>query len=191
MKKFVIVCALTLTAGGCNIASEEDQLENSIRNTLSSRGEVKQVEITKQSDDNFTGFAVVRSRDGREGRLNCTATRRGGSGTNFDWRCLPTIDEATISEVENNIREFYRGRQIEVSEIDLERVDDQRMRGGATLQDNMGNRARVDCTATRENVETTNFRWECNPAEGGAAAPDAGSGAAPPPAAGDKPTDGG
>ncbi len=54
--------------------------------------------------------------------------------------------------MENNIREFYRGRQIEVSEIDLERVDDQRMRGGATLQDNMGNRARVDCTATRENV---------------------------------------
>jgi hypothetical protein len=165
MKKVVILFGLALAVAGCTVASEEDQLENSIRNTLSSRGEVKQVEITKLDDDNFTGFAVVRSNDGREGRLNCTATRRGGSGTNFDWRCLPTADETTISDIETNIREFYRGRQIEVSAIDLERVDDQRVRGSATLQDGSGSQARVNCNATRENPESTRFRWTCDPAE--------------------------
>ena len=39
------------------------------------------VEMTKQDDENFTGFALIRDRNGREGRLNCTARRTTGKVT--------------------------------------------------------------------------------------------------------------
>jgi hypothetical protein len=177
MKAFLSTIALAAFAlGGCNMVSQEDQLENSIREALSNQGEVKQVEMTKQDEDNFTGFAMIRDRNGRDGRLNCTARRTGGS--NFDWRCLPTIDESVVNEMEGIIRTELE-RQATVLEVSMSRQDDNNMTGFARLQGGDGSEIRTNCTATREPAGTSNFNWRCSPGEGG------GEQAAPP--AGDKP----
>ncbi len=176
MKKPVLsILGLSVFAlAGCNIASQEDQLENSIAASLSNQGEVKQVELTKQDDDNFTGFALIRDRNGREGRLNCTARRTTGS--NFDWRCSPTIDESVVTEMEGIIRTEL-ARQATVLEVNMTRQDDNRMTGFARLQDGSGTEIRTNCTATRDAAGTANFNWRCQPGEGGeqveASAPEA------------------
>ena len=153
-----------LALAGCNMASQEDLLENSIRETLSNQGEVRDVEMTKQDDENFTGFALIRDRNGREGRLNCTARRT--TGTNYDWRCNPTIDESVVTEMEGIIRTALE-RQATVLEVDMTRQDDNRMTGFARVQDASGTEIRTNCTATRDAAGTANFNWRCNPAEGG------------------------
>src|SRR5690349_4177916 len=86
---------IVLLAGLCSLTactSEEDQLENAMRNTLASQGNVQQVEMTKADENRMTGFAVVRRPDGRDGRLNCNADRDSTKGPSyFNWRCVPAI----------------------------------------------------------------------------------------------------
>lgn len=163
--------ALTISLGyallmlaGC--ASEEDQLENAIRENLASRGTVKQVELTKSDDNNMTGFAVVQTATG-EGRMNCTAQRTEGS--NFNWRCVPAIDEAMLTQMENTIRQSL-SQQATVLAVDMSRQDDDHMTGYAQVRDGDGTEGRVNCTAVRETGGTGNFNWECAPA-GAEAAP--------------------
>ena len=162
MKALAISLVLALAATACTIESEEDQLENAIRNNLSSQGNVLDVQITRQDDNNFNGFAELRDAGGNQGRLACTAQRRDGS--NFNWRCLPTITEEVVQDIENQIRAFYAQRQVEVVQIDLARQDDMRMTGNALLRDPMGNEAQANCEANRVNEASREFRWRCNPA---------------------------
>jgi hypothetical protein len=149
---------------GC--ASEEDQLENAIRENLAARGTVKQVELTKSDENNMTGFAVVQTATG-EGRMNCTAQRT--SGSNFNWRCVPAIDEAMLTQMENTIRQSL-AEQATVLAVDMSRQDDDHMTGYAQIRDNNGTEGRVNCTAARETGGTGNFNWECAPS-GSEAAP--------------------
>lgn len=178
MKAFAIPLGLALSVAACTVSTEEDQLENAIRENLSSRGNVTQVELTRQGDDNMSGFAVVRAADGTESRLNCTAQR--ASADNFNWRCQPTVDEAALTAVENVIRADL-ANQGTVEEVDLQRVDDNNMRGFARLVIN-GAEIRTNCTAARDGADGGNFNWRCGPAEDGAPAP----AAAPAEAEGDK-----
>jgi len=152
-----------LALAGCNLSSQEDQLENSIRNNLEAQGNVQQVELTKQDDDNFGGFAVIRDREGRERRLNCTARRT--EGTNFDWRCAQVIDELVEQEMEGLIRTELE-RRATVLEVDMRRRDDNNMTGFARVQDAAGNEIRSNCTATRGAEDTTNFSWRCRQDDG-------------------------
>src|ERR671918_275115 len=85
--------AFALTAAGliaaCTPAVDEDvinQMENAIREGLASRGTVKQVELTRESEHRMTGFAVIEPRDaaGTEARFNCTAEREGETGAQFN-----------------------------------------------------------------------------------------------------------
>jgi len=149
-------CALLMLAG---CASEEDQLENAIRENLASRGTVKQVELTKTDNDNMNGFAVVQTATG-EGRMNCSAQRT--SGSNFNWRCVPTIDEAMLTQMENTIRQSL-AEQVTVLAVDMSRRDDDHMTGYAQVRDGDGDEGRVNCTATRETGGNGNFNWECAP----------------------------
>jgi len=153
-----------LMLAGC--ASEEDQLENAIRENLASRGTVKQVELTKSDDNNMTGFAVIQTATG-EGRMNCTAQRT--QGANFNWRCVPAIDEAMLTQMENTIRQSL-SEQATVLAVEMSRQDDDHMTGHAQVRDRNGTEGRVNCTAARETGGTGNFNWECAaPAsEGGA-----------------------
>lgn len=68
-----------------------DQMEEAVREGLAAQGTVKQVELTRESDDRMTGFAIVEPRDapGTEARFTCTAEREGETGSQFNWRCTP------------------------------------------------------------------------------------------------------
>jgi len=174
MRKVVLTAGLMLVLAGCQVQSEEDMIEGSIRNTLSNQGNIQEVEITKQDQDNFSGFAVVRDANGQNNRLNCNARRNAEKGSNFDWHCLPTIDEATLTNVENAIRRDLSQRG-NVTQVEMTRQDDSNMTGFAELQDSSGNQYRSSCTARRERETSANFDWRCGPAEpAGAAAPPAG-----------------
>jgi len=167
MKTFFIPLGLGLLVAGCNISSEEDQLENSIRANLGAQGNVQQVELTRQDENNLSGFAVVRDSSGIEGRYSCTAQRT--QGTNFNWRCNQQIDDQVITRVENEIRQNL-ARQAEVVQIELSRQDDNRMTGYALLRGADGSEVRTNCTATRSAENAANFDYQCAP-EGQGAAP--------------------
>jgi hypothetical protein len=172
MKKVAILLGCTLALGACS--TEEDRLENAMRETLSARGEVKQIEMTKQDQDRMTGFAVVHPAGGREGRLNCNANRT--SGTSFNWRCVPAIDEAMLTDIENSIRENL-ARQGTVEEVEMTRRDDDNMAGFARLRDSYGAEGRFNCTAARDAGDQGNFTWRClPPGEGAGGAGGAGGG---------------
>ena len=163
MKRTALFLAIALAAGGCTGAGEEEQLENTIRENLSNQATVLEVDLTRQDENNLTGYAQIRETSGREGRLNCTATRSEGS--NFNWRCSPAIDEPTLQEMETQIRQELANRA-EVVEVDMRRAgDDNHMEGHAVVADGAGNQLRLNCTAER--TEGNRFNWECNPQEGG------------------------
>lgn len=172
MKAKVSMAGLAaLALAGCNLVSHEDEIENSITHTLAGDGNVVEVEMTRQDENNLTGFAVVRGRDGRDRRLNCTARRT--EGANYDWRCLQPIDETLIQEIEGQIRSELEQRAT-VLEVDMSRQDDNNMTGFARLQDAAGNEIRTNCTATRNLPGNGNLSWRCSPGEapaGGEAAP--------------------
>ena len=180
MTRIAICLGCALAAAGCSISSGEDGLENSIRENLASRGEVKQVEMTRQDADRMTGFAIVRAAGASaDSRLDCTARRDPAKGASFyNWRCVPAIDEAMLTGMEATIRESLAA-QASVEQVEMTRQDDDHMTGFAIVRDAGGNRIRTDCTAARDNDDQGNFSWQCRPA-------DDGGGAAPAEAEGDK-----
>ncbi|HWT11899.1 MAG TPA: hypothetical protein VN231_04020 [Allosphingosinicella sp.] len=158
MNRVLIGLGGALAVAGCTVSSEEDQLENAIRENLSSRGNVQEVELTRQDDDNMNGFVVMRAADGSEGRLNCTARR--SSGSNFNWRCSPVIDEQVLTQIENLIRQSFSS-QGTVLAVEMTKQDDDNMTGYAQIRDSAGNEGRVDCTAARD--PSGDFAWQCAP----------------------------
>ena len=169
MRTIAICLGGALAVAGCSISSDEDRMENAIRAELSKNGTVNQVEMTRQGD-NMIGFAEVRTADGSEGRLNCTATPDTAKAGSYNWRCLPAIDQRVVDGMKNTIRQSL-ARQAEVRELELTRQDDMRMTGHALLRDGNGNEVRANCTATRENEASNHFSWRCEPADSPAAAP--------------------
>jgi hypothetical protein len=162
MKTIAIGLGCALALAGCSMASDEDRMENAIRAELSKNGTVNEVEMTREGD-NMVGFAQVRSNDGSEGRLNCTATRDSTKGPgNYNWRCLPAIDQRMVDDMEGTIRQSL-GQNGEVTEVELTRQDDMRMTGHATVRAN-GEEVRAECTVTRENEASNHFNWRCAPA---------------------------
>ena len=155
MKKVFGTLAVLFALAGC--ASEEEQLENAIREGLANQGTVQEVDLAASDENNLTGYAVIRENSGRQGRLNCTAQRAEGS--NFNWRCSPAIDEATTQEMETAIRTNLAA-QAEVVEVEMRRAaDDDHMTGHALLRDGSGGEVRVPCTAER--TQGANFSWRC------------------------------
>ncbi|HEX8640542.1 MAG TPA: hypothetical protein VF704_05230 [Allosphingosinicella sp.] len=174
MKPVAICLGALLALGGCNVASEEDQLENAIRENLSNQGTVQEVELTKTDENNMTGHVMIRENSGRTGRLNCTAQRT--SGSSFNWRCSPAIDEQVLTEMENVIRQEL-SQQATVVSVEMNRQnDDNHMSGFAVVRDAAGTEVRANCTAERDATNIGSFNWECRPAEGAQAAEGGGGG---------------
>lgn len=171
MKRIAVYVGCALAVAGCSMSSDEDRMENAIRAELSKNGTVKQVEMTRQGD-NMTGFAEIRTADGAEGRLNCTATADAAKAGSYNWRCLPAIDQRIVDGMENTIRQSL-AQQGEVTAVELTRQDDMRMTGHAVVRDGSGNDVRANCTATRENEASNNFNWRCQPADSPEAPADA------------------
>ena len=157
MKAIAISLGMALAVAGCTVQSEEDQLEEAIRNNLSAQGNVTQVEMTRVDENNINGFAEIRENSGSQGRLTCTASRTQGS--NFNWRCTPAITEDMVQNMENLIR-TEMSAQTQVLQVDLNRQDDNRMTGHAVYRDQSGQEMRAECTATRQ--AGNQFNWECN-----------------------------
>ena len=162
MKALVLSLGLGLAVAGCSMSSEEDQVEGAIRNNLSAQGNVQQVELTRQDENNMTGFAVLRDRNGLEGRYSCTAQRQ--QGADFNWRCNQQIDQQVIQRIEDNVRQQLAA-QGEVRQVELARQDDDRMSGHAVIRGPDGSEVRMNCNATREAPESTNFNWQCAPGD--------------------------
>jgi hypothetical protein len=169
MKTIAICLGCAFALAACSRVSDEDRMENAIRAELSKNATVNQVEMTSQGD-NMVGFAEVRSRDGSEGRLNCTATPDTTKASSYNWRCLPAIDQRMVDNMEGTIRQSL-AQQGEGREVELTRQDDMRMTGHAVVRDGNGNEVRANCTATRENEASNHFNWRCTPADSEAAAP--------------------
>jgi len=163
MKRLAIYLGCALAAG-CSMSGQEDALENSIRENLAPRGEVKQVEMTRQDGDHMRGFATVRPAGAAaDSRLDCIATRDLAKGAVFyNWRCVPAIDEALLTQMEATIRQSLAA-QAEVQAVEMTRRDDDHMTGFATVRDAAGNEIRANCTATRDGDDQGNFSWECRP----------------------------
>ena len=99
MKALVFSLAGMLALAACTPAVDDqmiDQMEGEVRNGLAAQGTVKQVELTRESDDRMTGYAVVEpsAAPGSDVRFECTAERQGESGTMFNWQCTPPGAEA-------------------------------------------------------------------------------------------------
>jgi hypothetical protein len=80
-----------LVLAGCG-ASDEEEAETAIREGLSQRGTVLQVELTPQGEDRMTGFAILRNHAGTQVRMNCTVEPQGEGSMmrqGFSWRCQP------------------------------------------------------------------------------------------------------
>ena len=162
MKAIAISVGLGLALSACQMQSEEDQLEEAIRNNLSAQGNVTAVELTRTDDNNMTGYVDINQTNGRSGRLACTAQRT--EGRNFNWHCTPAITEQVVQEMEGNIRTNL-AQQGEVVSVDLSRQDDNHMTGFAVVRDQMGNEIRTNCTATRDSANVGTFNYQCSPGE--------------------------
>jgi hypothetical protein len=191
MRIFVISAGmLALAACNFHFSTDEIAVENSIREQMASRGEVLEVDMTQQDGgDHMTGFARIRTGEGRETRLNCTADRQSSGGT-FNWRCNQPVDQAMVDEIETSIRNTLQSRGT-VLDVQMSRRDDDHMAGFARLRDSNGNEGRMDCTADRQ--PDNSFNWHCDPprpanAGGGTAAAAADQGGGKPDGGGDKPT---
>src|SRR3954447_13014001 len=166
MKTIAICLGCTLALAACSRVSDEDRMENAIRAELSKNATVNQVEMTQQGD-NMVGFAEVRSPDGSEGRLTCTAAPDTTKAGSYNWRCLPAIDQRMVDNMKNTIRQSL-AQQGEVVELELARQDDMRMTGHAIVRGGDGEEVRANCTVTRENEASNHFTWRCAPADASA-----------------------
>jgi hypothetical protein len=177
--------ALGGALAGCEMESNENRLENAIRESLANQQtNVQSIEMTEGEDGNMSGYAMVREASGRSGRLNCTAFRQDDK---YNFNCSPAIDEAVLTEMETMIRTELE-KQAQVLEVDMQRHnDDNHMRGHVVVGDDAGNRARLACTAERDSTNIGTFNWQCAP-EGAAAAGGEAAGGAP--ASGGKPAGG-
>lgn len=162
MKTHMIAASLALALTACSAQSDEDQLENTIREGLAKQGEVQQVELKKQPNGSMTGFAMIREANGRVGRLTCSAEPAGSA--KYNWKCSPAIDEKTIKEMEDIIRAELSKRG-PVLQLEMKRQnDDDHMSGYAVVHDEAGEEFRLTCSATRNADKGASFTWECGDA---------------------------
>lgn len=157
--RYCIPALALLALAACE--KPEDLLANSIRTELSKQGDVQHVEMRADGDERLTGFAVVRGPQG-DSRLNCKATRK--SSTEYDWQCNQVIDEAALKGMEDSLRQSLEAQQLTVVEIDLQKVDEDNMKGYSLVRDSDGAQGRLSCSAARAGGT---FQGECHvPAEG-------------------------
>lgn len=155
MKAVVITLAGAALLAGCNSRNEQQFVENGIRGQLAGQGNVTQISMTKGGDGNYSGTATVRTPDGAEAHVNCTA---GRTNDGFTTACRQTIDEALLTQLKANLRQSFAGQGITVVDLQLARQDDDHVTGHADLRSQAGEEARFPCTGGRQ----ANGRIEVN-----------------------------
>ena len=178
MKGFALLLGGTLLIAGCGEA-EGPLVSNLVRDTLAPNGNVQQVEMTKQGDNNYSGFATVRLASGATARFNCTATRRGN---NYVSQCRQAIDQALIDELKADLRRTFARQGLTVLALELNRQDDDHITGHADLRAANGEEGRMACAGERT---AAGFPVNCRPP----ITPIPGSQTAQPPAQGAQPAE--
>jgi hypothetical protein len=189
MRAFVILAGTAALLAGCNksgneqAGNEQQLVENGIRGQLTSQGTVTQIGMTRQGDGNYAGTATVRTSDGAETHVSCTANKidRG-----FATSCTPVLDQAQLSGLEARMRQLFAAQGLTVVNLHLARQDDEHITGNADLRNQAGEELHYPCTGGLG--PTGRFEAQCVPQAG--AAPNAASQAAAPADGGEQAPDG-
>ena len=147
--------ALCVLLAGCNGRNEQQFVENGIRGQLSAQGNVTQISMTKQGDGNYSGTATLRTADGADAHVTCTA---GRTGDGFTTNCRQTIDDALLTQLKTSLRQSFAAQGITVVDLQLSRQDDDHITGRADLRNAAGEEARFPCAGARN----ANGRVEVN-----------------------------
>jgi hypothetical protein len=148
MKRFALLLGGTLLAAGCN-SGEGPFVNNLVREAVAPNGNVQQVEMTKQGDNSYSGFATVRVANGQLTRFICTASRQGSSST-YEARCLQVIDQAVIDELKQNIRRSFTSQGVTVLRLELTPQGEDRVTGYADVREPSGAEGRLPCAGARD-----------------------------------------
>ncbi|HVQ06859.1 MAG TPA: hypothetical protein VMS43_00340 [Allosphingosinicella sp.] len=159
MKGFALLLGGTFLIAGCGQA-EGPFVSNLVREAVSPSGNVQQVEMTKQADNSYSGFATVRLPSGITARFNCTANRQGNT-TRFEAQCRPVLDQAQVDMLEEELRRSFTSQGVTVLALELTRQDDNHVTGYADIREASGAEGRLPCTGTRN--PTSGFPVECRP----------------------------
>jgi len=172
MKAFPVAIGLGLVfaLGACSGGSPEEQVANTIRESLANQTTVDKVEMTKQADGNMTGYVLTHESDGRKGRMKCAAQPDGDS--KYKWQCHAEIDAETERQMQEKMRTEL-AKQGEVLDVAMKRKDDDNhMAGSARIRTADGTEHNLTCTAERQ--KDANFAWNCEEAGAAPAATDGG-----------------
>ena len=176
MKGFALLLGGTLLIAGCTEA-EGPFVDNLVRRAAADAGNgngtVQQVQMTKQSDGTYSGFAMVRGADAEVGRFNCTARRT--EGRNYEARCARALDDVLLNRLKAELRQSFARNGVTVLALELNRQDDDHVTGHADLRAPNGEEGRMACTGART---PSGFPVNCTPP----ATPIPGSQTAQPPA---------
>jgi hypothetical protein len=160
MKGFALLLGGTLLIAGCTEA-EGPFVDNLVRQAAADagRGNVQQVQMTKQGDGTYSGFATVRGADAQLARLNCTARRT--EGRNYEARCVQALDEVLLNQLKAEIRRSFTAQGITVVALELTAQGDDRVTGHADLRAPNGEQGRMACSGARE--PSGRFPVNCRP----------------------------
>jgi hypothetical protein len=144
--------AMCVLLAGCGGDSDKQAAEGMVRAALVGQGNVQQLDLSKQSDNNYAGIATLRMPDGQTVRLNCTARRTGSdANANFTADCGQVIDQALIEQLKANMRRSLEQQSLTVADIQLTKQDEDHVTGFAQVSDtNTGESARLVCTGARQ-----------------------------------------
>lgn len=152
-----------LLLAGCG--QEQQFVDNLVRQAVEPGGNVQEINMTRQADATYAGFATVRKADGKVGRYNCTVRntqQKDKEGRDqFEASCLPTLDEALLSELDTALRRHLESQGVSVVNLSLRRQDDNNAVGTARVRDPAGNEADLNCTLPRDPVR--GFSMRCQP----------------------------
>lgn len=162
MRAFVFLAGATALLAGCNRDSDKQTAEAMVRAALVGQGNVQQVDLSRQGDNNYAGTATLRRPDGQTVRLNCTARRTGtDANANFQANCGQVLDQALIDEIKTTLRRSIEGTGATVTQIEMTRRDENAATGSAQARNPDGQVVQMTCEAARQADGTFNSR--CQP----------------------------
>ncbi len=156
--------AATLLAS-CNRDSDKETAEALIRASMVGQGTIRQLDLSRQPDNNLAGTMTMQRPDGQVVRLTCTARRSGTATTgDFATSCGQVLDQTLLDEIEGLIRTLVEQRGGTVTRVEMARQDDDHATGEAEVRDPSGAIVRLRCTAARES--NGRFNPRCDPVSG-------------------------
>lgn len=165
MKAVVISLGAVILLAGCGKGSDKQTAETMVRASLAAQGNVQQVDLSPQGNNNYAGTATIRRPDGQVVRLNCTAQRTGPDGdVNFHTNCGQVLDQTLIDEIKATLRRSIEATGATVVQLDMTRRDDNAATGSAQARNPDGQIVQLSCEAARQSDGTFNSR--CQPVSG-------------------------